>query len=361
MSDPKLRALVVGTGFGCRIQIPALRGAGFEVVGLVGTDAERTTKRAAQNGVARGFTGLVEAIDETGPDVVVIATPPLTHGQLVIAALERGCHVLCEKPFARDADEARAMLEAARAAGRVHMLGNEFRYASENALIARAIEQGMIGEPRFACLTQYSGYVRNFEDEIPSWWFDPGQGGGWLGASGSHIVDRIRTWLGDFASLSAKLCAIAANRGPADDFFTVRFTLASGVEGVIHQSSGDFGPFADLTRISGTEGTLWLSGGHVHHADRSGERELPVPADLVLPAPAPVGGDDRHDGVEWKILTPLELPPYTQLCIALREAISGDPQSSLVKPATFEDGLCNMAVLDAIRASARHDGAVQTL
>ena len=44
-----LKAIVVGTGFGCRIQIPALRGAGFEVVGLVGSDPSRTAERAAAN------------------------------------------------------------------------------------------------------------------------------------------------------------------------------------------------------------------------------------------------------------------------------------------------------------------------
>jgi hypothetical protein len=46
------KALVVGTGFGCRIQVPALRASGFEVVGLVGTDRERTAERAAANAVS---------------------------------------------------------------------------------------------------------------------------------------------------------------------------------------------------------------------------------------------------------------------------------------------------------------------
>ena len=47
MAETQLKALVVGTGFGCRIQVPALRGAGFEVIGLVGADAARTVERAA--------------------------------------------------------------------------------------------------------------------------------------------------------------------------------------------------------------------------------------------------------------------------------------------------------------------------
>ena len=58
-------ALVVGTGFGCRVHIPALRAAGFDVVGLVGTDAERTKKRADANGVPQTFTDLDDAITRT--------------------------------------------------------------------------------------------------------------------------------------------------------------------------------------------------------------------------------------------------------------------------------------------------------
>jgi predicted dehydrogenase len=54
---------------------------------------------------------------------------------------------LCEKPFARDAGEARAMLEAAQRAGIVHLVGHEFRWTPERALFARAIAEGLIGRP----------------------------------------------------------------------------------------------------------------------------------------------------------------------------------------------------------------------
>src|SRR5262245_23150616 len=66
VSMAKPPALVVGTGFGCRIHVPALRAAGFEVVGLVGTDADRTRRRAESNGVAQVFTDLNDAIARTG-------------------------------------------------------------------------------------------------------------------------------------------------------------------------------------------------------------------------------------------------------------------------------------------------------
>ena len=91
----RLRALVVGTGFGCRIQVPALRGAGYDVVGLVGSDPARTAERAAANGLDRHFVDLDRAIAETAPDVVAISTPPHSHAALAIRALEKNDHCIC--------------------------------------------------------------------------------------------------------------------------------------------------------------------------------------------------------------------------------------------------------------------------
>ncbi|KHK93166.1 Gfo/Idh/MocA family protein [Novosphingobium malaysiense] len=361
MHKQTIPALVVGTGFGCRTQIPALRGAGFEVVGLIGRDAERTAQRAAANSVPMTFTDLEQAIRETGAELVAISTPPNTHGPLAMTALARGCHVLCEKPFARDAGEAKAMLEAAQSAGTVHLIGNEFRFMPQTATIARAIAEGMIGEPRLGSFVSHSGFVSAFEDDIPDWWFDPCQGGGWLGASGSHLVDQIRFWLGEFTSISATLSTVSASRGRVEDSFSARFTLANGFEGTIQQCAGAFGPPADLTRICGTQGTIWLDGATVRLADGSGERELPIPPDLALPVPPPFSDDPRHSRPEWQVIAAAEIAPYAQLCRVLRAAITGEGPVSPVKPADFADGVAHMAVLDAIRASARSAGARQEL
>ena len=56
--------------------------------------------------------------------------------------------MVCEKPFARDADEARRMLDAAEAAGVVHLLGTEFRFATSQALVARLIAEGTVGRAK---------------------------------------------------------------------------------------------------------------------------------------------------------------------------------------------------------------------
>lgn len=348
-------ALVVGTGFGCRIHVPALRAAGFEVAGLVGTDPERTARRAEANGVRQAFTDLDEAITRTGAVAVTVATTPNTHGQLTLAALERGCHVICEKPFARDAAEARRMLAAAERAGVTHLVGNEFRWLPERALVARAITGGLIGEPRMMTLSQYMPMLADPQAKMPRWWFDAEAGGGWLGAQGSHIVDQVRTWLGDFASLSAALQIVSAREGVAEDSYVLRFRMANGAEGVVQQSAAAWGPSAGMARVAGTHGTVWLDGDAVWLADRDGARQLPVTPDLELPPP-PAESDDPR-----KRFSHFELGPYIRLCEVLRAGVDGRAPSSAVAAPTFADGLAAMEVLDAIRASAANGGALVTL
>lgn len=356
-----LKAVVAGTGFGCRIQIPALRGAGFEVVALVGSDPVRTAERAAANAVPHAFTDLGEAIAATGADAVAISTPPHSHGPLTLAALAGGCHVLCEKPFTRDAAEARTLLAAAQAAGKVHMLGHEFRFIPQRAAIGRAIADGLIGTPRAASFIQFLPHIPNWEQAMPGWWFDPAEGGGWLGASMPHLADQLLGWLGPVASLSASLSATSLTRGPVDDTFSLRFATRRGVEGVIQYCAGLFGPMLDISHVTGSDGSIWLDAAGPHIADRKGTRDLPIPDDLLLPPAPPVGGDPRHEEARWKGLVAFELPPYAMLCKAFSAAILGEAAPGPVSPATFADGLAAMELIDAVRASAAAGGKVVEL
>jgi len=349
VSLSKPPALVVGTGFGCRVHVPALRAAGFDVAGLVGADPDRTRQRAEASAVPLAFTDLDEAITRTRAVAVTIATPPDTHAQLSIAAIARGCHVLCEKPLARDVGEAQTMLAAAERAGVAHLVGHEFRWRPERALIARSLAAGMIGEARLLTLVQHMSLVASPDATMPSWWFDIGAGGGWLGASGSHSIDQVRTWLGEFASVSAALPTVAARKSGAEDSFAVRFRLVNGVEGILQQTAAGWGPPADTTRIAGTQGTLWLDGSAVWLADRNGARELPIPSDLTLEPRGAPGGDASR---------PSSVPLFARLCVALRGAIEGLSLAGPVPVPTFADGVACMKVLDAIRASAAKGGAV---
>lgn len=347
-------AIVAGTGFGCRIHVPALRAAGFDVAGLVGTRPDKLERKAREAGIPAFFTDLDAAIEKTGAKLVTIATTPATHAPLALKAISHGCHVLCEKPFAFDAREGATLLEAAEHAGIVHMVAHEFRWQPERALFGRAIAEGMIGEPRFLVMDQFIPFCADPEARLPKWWFDAAAGGGWLGAGGSHLLDQIRAWLGDFESLSASLMVVSDRQNVADDSYSLRFRLRNGVEGSMQQSAGAWGPMASLWRCAGSKGTVWIDAGKVMVADKAGTRELPVPDELRLPAPPPADPNPANR------MSHFELGPFTRLCEAMRDAIEGRASAAVAIP-TFRDGLACMRVMDAIRASAAAGGALQTL
>lgn len=347
-----LGAVVVGTSFGARVHVPALRGAGFRVEALVGRDPARTARRAERLGVARALTSLAEALELPGVDVVTIAAPPHEHAPLVLAALAAGKHVICEKPFALDAVEARAMAAAAERAGVVAVIGHEFRFAPERALGQRLIADGAIGEPRLASFVGYVPLVADTSNTVLSeWWFDPGRGGGWLGASGSHLVDHARSWLGELEPIAATtdLVSDRDRSTTADDAFTLMLRARdSAATVVLQQTGGAWGPATSLTRVAGTHGSMWLDGSDLWLADRSGARIVEVPGDLALPpGPQPVVGAHQFSH--------LELMPYTRLCARVRDAITSG-STAVAGAATFADGVAVMEILDRAR-SLSHQGS----
>lgn len=349
-TTPAPKAIVVGTAFGCRVHVPALRAAGFEVAGLVGANPERTAQRAEENNISASFTDLDQAIRQTGACAVTIASPPATHAPLTDTALSHGCHVICEKPMANSLEEAAAMLEAAEKAGVIHLIGHQFRWNPERATVARALQEGMIGEPRFLTSISYLPLLADPDKPMPDWWFDTDAGGGWLGAHGSHLIDQVRSWLGDFESVSASLPIVSDREGVAEDSYSLRFRLANGVEGTLQHTAGAWGGPSEMIRVAGTGGTLWIENGNVFIADREGTRPLPVPDDLILP-PVPEGQAGSHTNPG----------PYTRLCEVLLAGVENRSPDTAVTPPTFADGLACMQVMEAIRDSAANRGKLITL
>jgi predicted dehydrogenase len=347
-------AAVVGTGFGARVHVPALRNAGFDVVALVGRDAARTERHAARLAVPNVCASLAEALAVPEVDAVTIATPPDTHARLAIEACDAGRHVICEKPFALNRHEAARMLDAAMRAGVTHLVGHEFRWATDRAVVGRALRDGLIGEPRLFSLVQYVPLVADpSATNVPHWWFDADRGGGWLGASGSHVVDQVRTWLGEIETVSAALPTVSARAGGAEDSFVVRVTMANGAHGVLQQTAASWTPgVAGCAIVAGSAGTIEVVGTTVWLSDHAGRRALGVPGDLA-PAPSAVSVEDPRER-----FTHLELGPYTRLCEALRAGVEGVTEGASVPVPTFADGLAEMCVLDAIRASHAAGGAV---
>jgi len=346
-------AVVVGTGFGCLTHVRALRAAGFEVDGLVGRDPERTAARAERFEIPHACTSLDEALAIRGVEAVTIATPPHTHAPLVLEALHAKKHVLCEKPFARDADEARMLLAAADGAGVVHMLGTEFRFAPGQALLTRVVRSGAIGEPRLATFLLHIPLLADPSAEVPVWWSEADEGGGWLGAHASHVIDQIQTTLGDFASVSASLPNVGGHAWTAEDAYLVHFRLRDGCVGVMQSVASDRGPMLFATRIAGTDGTAWAEGDRVQIADRAGTRDIACPPELAVPPADPPPGDLLHSAYDLLHSTGIDVGPYTRLAEQFRARIEGGAGSVDPAPATFVDGVATMEVMDAIRRSAR--------
>jgi predicted dehydrogenase len=351
-----LQAIVVGTSFGGRVHVPALRAAGFDVVALVGRDAARTAARAQQLGVPHAVTDVADAFGLVSDlFVVTVATPPDAHVDPVLSALAAGAHVLCEKPFALASADAQMMVRAAAEAGTVALVGCEFRWAMDEALACRLIRDGAVGTPQVATFVQHSGLVANGLPQAfnADWWLDAGRGGGILNAAGVHVIDRFRCWFGEVDAVSGQLGHVAPiTRGGAEDTYTASLRFASGCLATMQHCAGSKGPGLRLCRVVGDAGTVWLEDGGVRLADAGADRMVDMPADLILPTPPGASSDPRE------VFTRLELPSYTRLAERLRDLIDGRPIDPAAPAApTFADALQTQRIADAIRVSSTQSGA----
>src|SRR5436305_6320722 len=182
------RVGIIGTGWGARVQVPAFREAGLDVVAIAGHDAERTRNVASQLDV-EPFDDWRELI-ASNVDLVTIVTPPSQHLEMATFALDAGKHVLCEKPTALNASEAEQLV----AAGRKHpdqiaLIDHELRFLP--SFIAARERIGDLGGIRYAEV-RYASPGRGDRTRAWNWWSDAEQGGGIWGAVGSHFVDTLR-------------------------------------------------------------------------------------------------------------------------------------------------------------------------
>ena len=125
-----LRAIVTGTGWAGEGHTHALRAADVDVVAMCGRTPAPALAMAEKLGVKEVRFDWRTALHEFQPDIVTIATPAGPHHEIGVAAAEAGCHVVCEKPLAVDAAEARKMLAAVERAGVKHAYAATGCYAA---------------------------------------------------------------------------------------------------------------------------------------------------------------------------------------------------------------------------------------
>lgn len=186
---------IVGAGFGVRVHLPAyLAHPEFEVVALASPrNAERVAK---ERNIPHAFRSCEEMLQGCELDVVSVATPPFTHHRDVIASLQAGKHVVCEKPFALNVKEAEDMVAAAERAGTATAVMHEFRWIPQRMALKELVVNGHLAPLREIEIAQLSGFLRLDATRKRGWWFEKSKGGGIAGALLSHIIDSANWFAG---------------------------------------------------------------------------------------------------------------------------------------------------------------------
>lgn len=193
----KLKMAVIGTG---GISNEHIRGyinnPDTELYAFCDINAERVKMMAEQYGVPleRTFTDkdeMLRALPEI--DAVSVCTWNSAHAECTIAALNAGKHVICEKPMAMNAEEAKQMLEAAKRNNKLLMIGFVRRHGNDCEVIRENVDAGTFGELYYAKAT----YLRR--NGNPGGWFGDKSrsGGGPLIDLGVHVIDLVRFIFGN--------------------------------------------------------------------------------------------------------------------------------------------------------------------
>lgn len=140
-----MRAVVVGTGFIGPVHVEALRRAGVEVAGIVGSTAEKSIAAAERLGLPTAFRSLADVLAEDSVNCVHLTTPNQFHFEQAAAVLRAGKHVVCEKPLAMNSQESAELVEIARASGRAAAVAYNIRFYPLCHEAAARVRSGEMG------------------------------------------------------------------------------------------------------------------------------------------------------------------------------------------------------------------------
>jgi predicted dehydrogenase len=134
-------------------------------------------------------------------DLVDICTSNVTHAPIAISAAKMGKHVLCEKPMAMTAEEARGMLDAAQTAGVRHMVAFNYRRVPAIVLARQLVDQGKLGQIRHVNAVYFQDWL--VDPSAPMTWREDVKqaGSGAHGDLNAHIVDLARYLVGEFEAV----------------------------------------------------------------------------------------------------------------------------------------------------------------
>jgi predicted dehydrogenase len=312
---------------------------GSRIVAIASRNREHAESVAREFGIQHVATDWRELIARDDIDLVSIVTPPALHAEMTLGALERRKAVLCEKPMAMNAGEARQMTESAREAGVLAIIDHELRFLKSRRNMQAMLQSGAIGKVRHCNYVFRSDY-RSLRDRPWDWWSDETMGGGTLGAIGSHVIDSYRWMLGtEITEVCAMLSTHIAERldkasnqmrpVTSDDEAKLLFrfadsSLTKGTTGTALLSVVESGRYVNCLEIYGTTGALMVeeTGELWHSPTGSGAwRPVQVHQDRTAPGMRPAS---------WS-------RGFATLSCAIVEALRKGA-TSVENAATFEDG-----------------------
>ncbi|MDQ6799380.1 MAG: Gfo/Idh/MocA family oxidoreductase [Acidobacteriota bacterium] len=316
------RVGIIGRGWGEKSQNPNFRDAGLDLVATAGRDNWRSL------------------LDRDDIDLISIVMPPSLHVEMATAALERGKHVICEKPTALNASQAQQLFEAAKKHPKqIAIIDHELRFLPSFLAARERIAE--IGPIRYVEV-RYASPGRGDRTRPWNWWSDANAGGGIWGAVGSHFIDALR-YLGlEIESVQAMLATIIKERSgkpvTSDDFAAVHMRLSGNALASMTLSAVASGPDeAAVITIHGESGAFRLTGEELLFSKPRGPFERIAGGELSQrPGNSPGGAFGTGTYL---------------LGIALRRALDDGDRNALAPAATFADGLAQQRVLDAARRS----------
>jgi predicted dehydrogenase len=241
-----MKIAIIGAGFGQYAVAPVWR--------KLGADVEFVTPRDED---------AVRRLLDAPADLVSVHSPPFLHHEHVMAALDRGRNVLCDKPFGCSADQARAMRDRAKAKGVLHFGNLEMRFKPVRAKILELVHGGAIGTPQHLSWTFFSN---GFRGGMHGWVHEKQLGGGWINAFGSHLIDFMRCLFdsevkdcGGFTRIDDRLRKDrdgAEREATAEDAYSAWFTMQNGCTAAHDTAYCAAVPMPSRVMIMGSKGTI---------------------------------------------------------------------------------------------------------
>ncbi|MDI3311158.1 MAG: Gfo/Idh/MocA family oxidoreductase, partial [Thermoanaerobacterium sp.] len=164
-----------------------------EMVAFCDVNEEKALKAAKDYGVdgAKTYNDYRKLLEDKSIDVVHVCTPNKSHSDITVDALEAGKHVMCEKPMAKTANDAKRMLDAAKRTGKKLTIGYQNRFRPDSQYLHKLCQDGVLGEIYFA----KAHAIRR--RAVPTWGVflnEEEQGGGPLIDIGTHALD-LTLWM----------------------------------------------------------------------------------------------------------------------------------------------------------------------